>query len=78
MPWLLALCLAKNDNGPVRARSMEFFRFWANRLEADKPGMKQRARAMLEERLKTDLDQTWLLDLFDGKLSHHGAPRYPT
>ena len=77
MPRLLDLCFSGEDSGPVRARSMEFFREWANGLEEDQPGMKQRSRTMIVERLETAADQTWLLDVFDGKLSHHGAPRIP-
>lgn len=75
MPRLLDFCFSKEDTGPVRARTMEFFREWGNRLEEGEPGMKQHARAMVETRLKIEPDQNWLLDVFDGKLSHHGAPR---
>ena len=77
MRRLLELCFEGRDNGPVRARTMEFYRGWVTGFERDNPasGADARARRQIDERLRgPDARLAWLIDVYDGKIGHHSSP----
>jgi hypothetical protein len=80
MQRMLDLCFEGRDNGPVRARTMEFYRGWASGFDDEDParGADARARRMLDDRLQgPDARLAWLIDVYDGKIGHHTSPRGP-